>query len=269
MQERLQKLISRAGVASRRKAEELIQAGLVSVDGEIVTELGSKADPAVQAIKVRGKPLLQRPPTPIYLALNKPKAYITTTDDPEGRRTVMDLLGRYRSKVYPIGRLDYASEGLLLFTNDGDFANLISSAKSEIAKTYEVKVNRTLSASQMDRFRSGLVIDGRPTAPARMRLLRAAANPWYQVTLVEGRNRQLRKMFLALGVLVEKIKRTRVGPLALGKLPPGHFRELTDQEVERFLKGREQPRNQKEDAKRPTNPRAARKRQDDRRRRAV
>ena len=233
MQERLQKILSRAGVASRRKAEELIVAGLVTVNGEPATELGVKADPEKDTIKVRGKLLRVASPEPIYLALHKPKGYITSTDDPQGRRTVMELLGRYRDKVYPVGRLDYHSEGLLLFTNDGDLANVVTSARSHIPKTYLVKVNGSLSGEQLERFRSGGIrLDGRPTAPAEIRLSRAGANPWYTVTLTEGRNRQIRRMFQQLGRMVEKIRRIRIGPVKLARLPNGAYRELTPREIE-------------------------------------
>lgn len=234
MEERLQKLISRGGVASRRKAEELIRQGAVTVNGKIVTELGTKADPGKDSIKVRGKLLFGAPRDTLYIALNKPRGFITSTEDPEGRRTVMDLLGRYRHKVYPVGRLDFHSEGLLLLTNDGDFANKILSAKSAIPKTYQVKASQELTPVQMDQFRKGIAIDGRKTAPAKLRLMRAGKSPWYEITLIEGRNRQIRRMFQRLGVLVEKIKRVRIGPLALGNLPAGVFRQLTPREIERL-----------------------------------
>jgi 23S rRNA pseudouridine2605 synthase len=238
MQERLQKIIARAGIASRRKAEELIQQGLVSVNGRVLTELGSKADPDRDHIKVRGK-LLTAPAEPIYLVLNKPRECVSTTSDPQGRRTVLDLVGRYRSKVYPVGRLDYHSEGLLLLTNDGGFANHVLSAKSGIPKTYHVKINGNPGAADLDRFRSGIRLDGRLTAPAKIRPLKPGENPWFEVTLTEGRQNQIRRMFRALGFLVEKLKRVRIGPLLLSDLPPGGFRELTPGEVGKFLKSPE------------------------------
>ncbi len=232
MQERLQKILARAGVASRRKAEEMIVAGLVTINGEPATELGVKADSETDTIKVRGKVLRILPFEPLYLALHKPKGYITSTDDPEGRRTVMELLGPFRDKVYPVGRLDYYSEGLLLFTNDGDFANYITSAKSQIPKTYVVKVNGSLTFEQLEKFRrGGIKLDGRPTAPAEIRFCRAGANPWYTVTLTEGRNRQIRRMFQHLGLMVEKIRRIQVGPVKLGRLANAALRELTPREL--------------------------------------
>jgi 23S rRNA pseudouridine2605 synthase len=231
MQERLQKIIARAGITSRRKAEELIQQGQVTVNGRLVTELGSKADAGRDHIKVRGKLLVGSHNERIYLLLNKPKECVSTTSDPEGRRTVLDLLGRYRSKVYPVGRLDYHSEGLLLLTNDGDFANHVLSAKSGIPKTYQVKINGNPTAGDLEKFRNGIRFDGRLTAPAKIRLFRPGDNPWFEITLIEGRQNQIRRMFRSLGFLVEKLKRVRIGPLSLGKLPLGSFRELTPSEI--------------------------------------
>ncbi len=232
--ERLQKIIAAAGIASRRKAEQLISGGLVSVNGQIVTELGSKADPENDHIRVNGK-LLQGPERHVYLLMNKPKGYVTTLRDPEGRPTVMDLLHGVGSRVYPVGRLDYASEGLLLLTNDGDFANFLMKAASHVPKTYMVKVAKTPSPAGLARLREGLSIasiNGRrvKTAPARVRLIKEAENPWYEVTLTEGRNRQIRRMFEEIGHHVEKIKRVRYGPLELD-VHPGKFRRLTPQEV--------------------------------------
>jgi 23S rRNA pseudouridine2605 synthase len=235
--ERLQKIIASAGIASRRKAEELISGGLVSVNGQIISELGSKADPEKDHIRVNGK-LLQGPERHVYLLMNKPKGYVTTLRDPEGRPTVMDLLHGVGSRVYPVGRLDYASEGLLLLTNDGDFANFLMKAASHVPKTYMVKVAKTPSTDGLARLRAGLSIasnNGRrvKTAPARVRLIKEAENPWYEVTLTEGRNRQIRRMFEEIGHHVEKIKRVRYGPLELD-VHPGKFRRLTPQEVTRL-----------------------------------
>jgi len=232
--QRLQKLIAHAGIASRRRAEEMIERGQVTVDGEIA-KLGDKADLSVNAVKVDGRRLDAKPSKPVYIALNKPKACISTTSDPEGRRTVMHLLPpRYRNKVYPVGRLDYHSEGLMLLTNDGEFANGVLSTKAEIPKTYLVKVKGVLSRDQLEKFRAGIRIEGRITAPAQIKLVRPGDNPWYEVVLNEGRNRQIRKMFMRFGLLVEKIRRTRIGPLSLNRLNLGSFRELTPREVEKF-----------------------------------
>ncbi len=234
MQERLQKILSRAGVASRRKAEELIGAARVRVNGKVVTELGSKADPDHDFIKVDGKLVRQAPRVLLYLMLNKPKGCVTTTSDPHGRPTVIELLGRYRSRVYPVGRLDYQSEGLLLFTNDGEFAHRVLSAKNRIPKTYHVKINGNPSEEDLQRLRAGVRLDGKATAPAKIRRVKAGDNPWFEVTLIEGRNNQIRRMFRQRGFLVEKIKRIKIGPLALAKLPVGKTRPLTETEVQRL-----------------------------------
>lgn len=231
--ERLQKILSRAGVTSRRKAEELIQAGRVTVNGEVMRELGSKADLETDHIKVDGK-LVRPPGRLVYLALNKPRACVTTMFDPEGRPKVVDLLKGIRERVYPVGRLDYHSEGLLLLTNDGDFANLLMKASSGVPKTYWVKVSGPPAEAGLEKLRRGIRLEGRPTAPAKIRLLRAAPNPWYEVILIEGRQNQIRRMFAKIGHRVEKLKRVKIGFLELGDLPAGQFRALTPQEVERF-----------------------------------
>jgi 23S rRNA pseudouridine2605 synthase len=234
-QERLQKILSRAGVTSRRKAEALIVEGRVTVNGTAVTELGSKADLAVDHIKVDGK-LLHAPRRMVYIALNKPVNCVTTVSDPEGRPTVMDLIHGLKERVFPVGRLDYHSEGLLLLTNDGDFTNGLTSASHHIPKTYLVKVNGSLSTEQEEQFRTGIPVEGRMTAPAGLKLIRRAENPWYEVRLIEGRKNQIRVMFKHCGRLVEKLKRVRVGFLELGPLKPGEFRHLSIEEVERFQK---------------------------------
>jgi len=235
--ERLQKIISAAGVASRRKSEELITSGHVQVNGTVVTELGSKADPATDHIRVNGK-LLHHEHRQVYLLLNKPKGYVTTVTDPEGRPTVMDLLRGVKGRVYPVGRLDYASEGLLLLTNDGELANQLMKAASHVSKTYVVKVAGTPGDEAIAKLRAGVSIatdDGKrvKTGPALVRIVKVAANPWYEITLIEGRNRQIRRMFEAVGHHVEKIKRVRYGPLTLD-VPPGEFRSLTLKEVQRL-----------------------------------
>ena len=234
MQVRLQKIIAGTGIASRRKAEELITQGRVHVNGEVVTQLGAKADPESDSIKVSGRRITIDKGPRLYVMLNKPRACISTTSDPEGRRTVMDLLGPYRSKLYPVGRLDYASEGLLLFTNDGEFANHLLSATSHIPKTYLVKIKGNPSREAVLKLQGGIKLDGRMTAPARVRLARQGANPWFEVILTEGRNQQIRRMFRNAGFLVEKIKRVRIGSLRLGRLPAGKHRPLTAKEVQRL-----------------------------------
>jgi len=237
MAERLQKIIAAAGITSRRKAEQFISEGLVSVNGQVVTELGTKADPERDHIRVNGK-LLQGPERHTYLLLNKPKGYVTTMHDPEGRPTVMQLLHGVRARVYPVGRLDYASEGLLLLTNDGDFAAHMMRAASHVPKTYMVKVAGTPVADGLARLREGLFIRNDrgkriKTAPAKIKVIRESANPWYEVTLIEGKNRQIRRMFEEIGHHVEKIKRVRYGPLELD-VPPGKFRRLSLPEIARL-----------------------------------
>ena len=234
-QERLQKILSRAGISSRRKAEGLIVEGRVVVNGKPVTELGSKADLDLDHIKVDGK-LLRPPKHLIYLALHKPANCVTTVSDPEGRPTVMDLLRGVKERVYPIGRLDYHSEGLIFLTNDGELANTLTSASSHVPKTYLVKVTGLLTTEQEEQFRTGVPLEGKRTAPAGLKLVRRAENPWYEVRLFEGRKNQIRMMFKHFGRLVEKLKRIRIGHVDLGALKPGEFRHLLPAEVERFQK---------------------------------
>ena len=232
--ERLQKIISAAGIASRRKAEELITAGRVQVNGQPVTELGTKADPEQDHIRVDGK-LLQAPERLSYYVLNKPKGYVTTVSDEKSRPTVMDLVRQIKDRVYPVGRLDWASEGLLLLTNDGALANSLMKAASHVPKTYVVKVAGQPEEAKLGKLRLGVSIaekGGRRvrTAPAQIKLIKEGDNPWLEVTIIEGRNRQVRKMFEEVGHHVEKIRRVRYGPLTLD-VPTGEFRSLTLEEV--------------------------------------
>jgi 23S rRNA pseudouridine2605 synthase len=259
--ERLQKILAAAGVASRRKSEELITGGRVEVNGKIVSELGAKADPTQDRIRVDGKPL-RAPERHRVVMLNKPKGYVSTTSDPEHRPTVLNLVKDAKSqRLYPIGRLDYHSEGLLLLTNDGDLAEQLTRASSHVAKTYLVKISGKPDEEALDRLRRGVKLPPRPiydpagkiipgkaepgvtTAPARIELFKDAPNPWFEVTLIEGRNRQIRRMFEQIGHHVEKIKRVRYGPLELNVLP-GEYRELTKDEVEKLrpgVRGRSKP----------------------------
>ncbi|MGE0405665.1 MAG: pseudouridine synthase [Candidatus Korobacteraceae bacterium] len=265
-QERLQKIIAAAGIASRRKAEELISSGRVSVNGEIASELGAKADLSTDDVRVDGK-RLSGPERHVYLLLNKPKGYVTTVSDPEGRPTVMSLVKNVEARIYPVGRLDYASEGLLLLTNDGDLAQRLMHASSHVAKTYLVKVSGKPTEENLQKLRRGITLpplvrpqERRPrpsavaparkavkTAPAKIELVRDAPNPWYEVTLIEGRTRQIRRMFEEIGHHVEKIKRVRYGPLELD-VEPGRFRMLTNPEIARL-----------KSASRPQGPRHTRK----------
>ena len=237
--ERLQKIIAAAGVASRRKAEELITSGRVQVNGKTITELGTKADPEQDHIRVDGK-LLRGTERYSYIVLNKPKGYVTTVSDPEKRPTVMDLVRSVRGRVYPVGRLDWASEGLLLLTNDGELANALMKASSNVPKTYVVKVAGQPEEAKLEKLRRGVSIAEKGghrvrTAPARIKLIREGDNPWLEVTIVEGRNRQIRKMFEEVGHHVEKIRRVQYGPLTLD-VPPGEFRSLSLQEVSQLKK---------------------------------
>ena len=256
--ERLQKILAQAGIASRRKAEEIILEGRVQVNGTVVTELGTKADATRDHIRVDGK-LLHGPEQQRYYMLNKPRGYVTTLDDPQKRPTVMQLMQQKTGphgdqvRLYPVGRLDYLSEGLLLMTNDGALANSLSKAAAGVEKTYLVKVSGMPPPAGLDQIRRGIVIDrgrldevraGRRdrilTAPAKLELVRGGDNPWYELTLTEGRNRQLRKMFEEIGHHVEKIRRIGYGALRLD-VPPGEFRELKPGEVmalDRAAKGR-------------------------------
>src|SRR3984885_3122049 len=234
-EERRQKILSQAGVASRRHAEQLMAEGRVVVNGSVVTQLGSKADFERDHIKVDGR-LLRPPKHLVYIALHKPTGTMTTVTDPEGRPTVMELVRGVKERVYPVGRLYYHSEGLLLMTNDGELANALMSAATHIPKTYLVKVTGALTAEQEQAFRDGVTLGGRRTAPAGLKLMQRAANPWYEVRLIEGRKNQIREMFKHFGRLVEKLKRVRIGFLDLGRLKPGEFRYLTVEEVERFRK---------------------------------
>ena len=231
----MQKLLAHAGIASRRTCEQLILEGRVTVNGAVITELGTKADPERDHIKVDGKRVGSAEHL-VYLAMNKPKNCVTTVNDPEGRPTVMDLLRGVKARVYPVGRLDYASEGLLLLTNDGEFAKRITSAANHVTKTYLVKTNGALTSDQEEKFREGVPLGGKKTAPAGLKLIKRTENPWYEVRLIEGRQNQIRLMFKNFGRLVEKLRRVRVGFLELGSLPPGKFRHLTPAEVARFRK---------------------------------
>jgi 23S rRNA pseudouridine2605 synthase len=234
--ERLQKILSQAGVASRRKAEEMIEQGRVAVNGTVVTALGTKADANRDHIRVDGK-LLHGAERLRYFVLNKPKGFVTTVKDPEGRPTVMQFFDKMRERLYPVGRLDYMSEGLLLVTNDGDLANKLTKAGSGVEKVYLVKVAGQPTEGELELLRAGVSIErGKPgtpmvrTSPARIRQVRQGDNPWYEVVLIEGRNRELRKMFVAVGHFVEKIRRVGYGPLVLDQ-EPGNMRELEAEEL--------------------------------------
>jgi 23S rRNA pseudouridine2605 synthase len=231
MLERLQKIISAAGVTSRRASEEMILAGRVTVNGIVVTELGSKADPATDTVAVDGKSLTIATKK-LYILLNKPAGYLTTLDDPEGRPLVTDLLKEVGERVYPVGRLDYNTEGLLLLTSDGEWANQLMHPRHEVEKEYHVRVRGKVHKSQLDQLADGVEIDGRKTAPARAAMIKEGdQNDWFSLTIHEGRNRQVRRMCEAVSLAVVRLKRVRYGMLSLGTLKPGEFRFLTESEV--------------------------------------
>lgn len=229
MPERLQKLIARAGIASRRTAEKLIEGGAVRVNGRVVSELGAKADPKRDRIEVEGR-LLRFPQRDLYLVLNKPRGSVTTVSDPEGRPTIFARLRRLPQRVFPVGRLPYDVEGLLLLTSDGAFADAV--LRGRLPQSYRLKLKGALSAEETAAVR-GKAARHNPTA-FDLKLVKAGANPWYQVTLVEPRRDWARTIFFRLGHPVEKVKRVGLGSLRLDELRPGEFRELTNQEVERL-----------------------------------
>jgi 23S rRNA pseudouridine2605 synthase len=234
---RLQKILSRAGVASRRAAETLIAQGRVTVNGRAVT-LGSKADPAADDIRVDGRRVQGAEPVR-YLLLHKPRGCVSTRSDPSRRRTVIDLLKGVREYVYPVGRLDYDSEGLLLLTNDGELAAALTHPRHGIDREYHAWVLGDPDSHDLDRLQRGVTIDGRRTLPATVRVLhhgrgRHAGQTLLSITLREGRNRQVRKMCEAVGHPVESLARVRVGPITDSKLQPGEFRDLTPAEVRRL-----------------------------------
>lgn len=235
MLERLQKFLARAGIASRRKCEDLIRSGRVTVNGRPVHELGFKVDPERDRVAVDGRPV--RVETPVYLMLNKPPGYICTLHDPQGRPKVTDLLRDVEARVYPVGRLDYDTEGLLILTNDGDFAYALTHPKHEIPKIYLAWVEGRPRRRDLQGLRRGIFLSDGLTAPAQVKVLKyEPGTTLLQVSIYEGRKRQIRRMFAAIGHPVQRLKRIAVGPLQLGDLQPGTFRHLTPQEVEKLKK---------------------------------
>ena len=240
MLERLQKIIAHAGVASRREAETMIRQGRVTVNGRVITELGTKADADRDHVKVDGKLLTQAEPHR-YILLYKPKEVMTTVEDPEGRRTVIDLVRGVHERIYPVGRLDYHSEGLVLLTNDGDLAYKVSHPTHGSVKTYNVKVRGVPDERLLDKLRRGITIEGKRTLPCDITRIKTTGrgddegNSWLEVRLREGRTQQIRKMFQALGHPVTKLKRVAIGPIADPRLTPGDWRELTKHEVQMLV----------------------------------
>jgi len=232
LKERIQKILSEAGVCSRRKAEELVRAGAVKIDGHPAT-IGQQVDPNQHRITVDDVPInYSRKREKHYIALNKPRGYVTTMADEKGRKTVSELVSDLGVRVYPIGRLDMVSEGLLLLTDDGEFANMMMHPKFHISKRYRVTVDSGVSDEAASELSSGVVIDGRMTAPAVINIVSTSpTRSVLEMTIREGRNRQIRKMCEAVGLNVKRLKRTAIGPLKLGMLQPGQHRELTKAEI--------------------------------------
>jgi 23S rRNA pseudouridine2605 synthase len=247
-EERLQKIIARAGIASRREAETLIRDGAVTVNGKVVTEMGTRADPEKDHIKVKNRLITRREPER-YILLYKPREVMTTVTDPEGRLTVIDLLQGVSERVFPVGRLDYQSEGLLLLTNDGDLANRLTHPKFGCEKTYHVKVRGVPEENVLQKLRRGVVLEGKRTKPCEIERLKTTGrradptNSWLVVRLREGRTQQIRKMFLFAGHPVQRLRRVAISVIEDPVLEPGMWRDLTEAEVRslrRILKSREQ-----------------------------
>lgn len=243
--ERLQKILSQAGIASRRASEKLIEEGRVTVNGSVVTQAGTKADPSTDIIEVDGV-RIEAPERHVYFLLNKPKGFISTAMDERGRRTVLDLLENVKERVYPIGRLDNNTEGLLLITNDGDLMNGLLHPKFEVEKTYIARLSSIPTESDLEKLRQGIVLADGPTAPAKVALIDrnpAQGGARVEITIHEGRNRQIRRMFAAIGFDVVALKRIEFAGLNLSGVKRGQYRPLTDTELQhlRELAGQEAP----------------------------
>jgi 23S rRNA pseudouridine2605 synthase len=235
---RLQKIISQAGIASRRAAEQLIADGRVTVNGETVRTMGTKADPARDDIRVDGR-RIKSAERLRYILLNKPAGYVTTRSDPQRRRTVIDLLEDVKEYIYPVGRLDYDTQGLLLLTNDGDLAAKLTHPRHEVERAYEARVAGMPDDAALDRLRRGISLDGHRTLPADVLLVNKGRRDQHgvlRITIREGRNRQVRRMLEAVGHPVESLRRIRFGPLNVRGLKPGEWRELSADEVEKLKK---------------------------------
>jgi 23S rRNA pseudouridine2605 synthase len=235
MQVRLQKIISQAGVTSRRKAEDLIREGRVRVNGKTVFELGSKADPDHDNIDVDGKRIEPKLPK-ISVLLNKPDGYITSLRDPEGRPTVKKLVDNIPVRLYPVGRLDYHTEGLLILTNDGDLAQRIEHPSHALEKIYLAKVKGVPEENKINKLRTGIMLEGRKTLPAKIKVIETRKNAWLEITIREGRQNQIRNMFEEIGHPVLKLKRVAIGSIRDDNLKPGEYRMLKPQEI-KVLRG--------------------------------
>ncbi len=233
---RLQKYLAHCGVASRRGAENLIQQGRVSVNGVVISEMGVQIDEANDRIEVDGT-LVEPEKKMVYVLLNKPVGYVTTVSDDKGRNTVMDLVADIPVRIYPVGRLDYDTEGLLLMTNDGDLTYRITHPKNNVEKTYEAEVTGNISMNTLLQLRNGIMLDGVKTSPAKVEVIGATRlGTKLEITIHEGKNRQVRRMFETVGCVVKKLKRTREAGLILGHVPLGRWRKLTEAEVNMLKK---------------------------------
>lgn len=230
---RLQKFLAAAGIASRREAERLIQGGRVAVNGQVVVALGTRVEPGKDVVRVDGR-RLRSAERHVYYLLHKPKGYITTARDPQGRPTVLDLLRGVKERVYPVGRLDWHSEGLLILTNDGELAFRLTHPSNHIAKVYRVKVKGLVPSAALQAVRRGLFLDGRKSLPAQARRISSRTNSWLELTLYEGQKNQIRRTFDRLGHPVLKLKRVAIGPISDRDLKPGAFRSLTAGEIHRL-----------------------------------
>ena len=235
MQVRLQKIISQAGVTSRRKAEDLIREGRVRINGKTVFQLGTKADPDRDTIDVDGKRIEPKIPK-ISVLLNKPDGYITSLRDPEGRPTVKKLVDNIPVRLYPVGRLDYHTEGLLILTNDGDLAQKIEHPTHALEKLYLAKVKGVPEENRINKLRTGIILEGRKTFPAKIKIIETRKNAWLEITIHEGRQNQIRKMFEEIGHPVLKLKRVAIGAIRDDSLKPGEYRMLKPQEI-KMLRG--------------------------------
>lgn len=231
--ERIQKVLARAGLASRREAERWLAQGRITVNGTVITEPGTRVDPDRDHLKVDGKPV-RKARRHVYYLLHKPDNCVTTTRDPEGRATVLDLMHGVRERVFPVGRLDYHTTGLLLLTNDGDLADRLLRPASGCDKVYRAKVKGIPEAGALTRLARGVVVDGRRTLPCRLRRIGTEKNTWIEIRLAEGRRNQIRRMFEEIGHPVMKLERVAIGPINARDLPPGHFRALSEGEVRRL-----------------------------------
>ncbi len=231
---RLQKLLAQAGVASRRAAERLIVEGRVRVNGRAVTQLGARVDPLRDRVEVDGQPVRLQPRRPRYFILHKPRGVLTTLRDPGHRPTIRDLIRHIPERVYPVGRLDYHSEGLVLLTNDGELAFALTHPSRRVARVYRVLVRGRPSPEALDALRRGIPLEGRRTLPARVRRLHSGRNTWLEITLREGRRQQIRRMCLAIGHPVKRLRRVSYGGVGLGDLPAGAVRALRIEEIARL-----------------------------------